>query len=182
MTRPSTPRRRKPPSSNAVPSALFVPVGVADRNASYRQASDEEILASARALLARRVRRGVSFGSPRVVKEYLLHKYAPLDYEVFVMMALDNRHRLIEIVELFRGTIDGSACYPREVVKEALKHQAACVVFVHNHPSGQGTPSQADELITKRLSDALALLDIRCLDHLIVTADEVVSFAELGLI
>jgi len=112
MTHPSTPRRRKPPSSNAVPSALFVPVGVADRNASYRQASDEEILATARALLARRVRRGVSFGSPRVVKEYLLHKYAPLDYEVFVMMALDNRHRLIEIVELFRGTIDGSACYP----------------------------------------------------------------------
>ena len=74
MTHPSTPRRRKPPSSNAVPSALFVPVGVADRNASYRQASDEEILASARALPARRVRRGVSFGSPRVVKEYLLHK------------------------------------------------------------------------------------------------------------
>ena len=95
---------------------------------------------------------------------------------------LDNRHRLIEFVELFRGTIDGASVHPREVVKEALKHNAAAVIFVHPHPSGIAEASTADELITRRLKDALQLVDIRVLDHLIVAGDQVVSFAGRGLI
>jgi len=182
MTRPTTARRRKPSIANAVPSALFVPIGVADQSAIYRQAFDEEILATARSLLARRVRRGISFTKPSVVKDYLLHTYSPKDHEVFVMIALDNRHRLIEIVELFRGSIDGATVWPRECVKEALRLEAAAVCFAHAHPSGSPEVSQADELITARLKDALALVDIRVLDHLIVAGDTVVSFAERGLL
>jgi DNA repair protein RadC len=157
-------------------------MGVTDGRESYREASDEEILASARSLLARRVRRGVCFQSPRVVKEYLLHTYSPLDYEVFVMIALDNRHRLIEIVPLFRGTIDGAQVYPREVVKEVLRLQAAAVCFCHGHCSGSPEPSHADELITQRLVNALALVDVRVLDHFVIAGDSVVSFADRGLL
>jgi DNA repair protein RadC len=182
MTHPTTPRRRKPPSSNAVPSALFVPIGVADHEASYRHASDEEILASARAVLARRVRRGTTFTSPNVVKDFLLNTYSPLEHEIFALILLDNRHRMIDRLDLFRGTIDGASIHPREVVKVALAHNAAAVVAVHNHPSGIAEPSQADELITARLREALALVDVRLIDHLIVSGDTVVSFAERGLL
>lgn len=182
MTQSTTPRHRKSSSAPAVANALFVPLGVADHGTGYRQASDEEILASARALLARRVRRGISFTSPNVVKEYLLHKYSPLDHEVFVMIALDNRHRLIAVTELFRGTVDGSSVHPREVVKEALRLQAAAVCFAHPHPSGNPEPSQSDELITSRLKDALSLVDIRVLDHFVLAGDTVVSFSERGLL
>jgi DNA repair protein RadC len=182
VTQSTTPRRRKSSSPPTAPRALFVPLGVADHDASYRQASDEEILASARALLARRVRRGISFTSPNVVKEYLLHTYSNLDHEVFVMIALDNRHRLIAIAPLFRGTIDGSAVYPREVVKEALRLEAAAVCFAHSHPSGHPEPSHADELVTARLKEALALVDVRVIDHVVIAGDTVVSFAERGLI
>lgn len=93
---------------------------------------------------------------------------------------LDNRHRLIEYVELFRGTIDGASVHPREVVKEALARNAAALICCHGHPSGDPTPSQADELITRRLKEALALVDIRLLDHLVI-GDSVSSMAELGL-
>jgi DNA repair protein RadC len=95
---------------------------------------------------------------------------------------LDNRHRLIEYVELFRGTIDGASVHPREVVKEGLSRNAAAVIFAHCHPSGQTSPSHADELITRRLKEALALLDIRVLDHIIVAANQMVSMAEMGLL
>ena len=94
----------------------------------------------------------------------------------------DNRHRLIEFVELFRGTIDGASVHPREVVKEALRHNAAAVIFAHPHPSGVAEPSRADALITRRLKDALQLVDIRVLDHLIVAGGDIVSFSERGLI
>jgi len=94
---------------------------------------------------------------------------------------LDNRHRLVEYVELFRGTIDGASVHPREVVKEALARNAAALIFCHCHPSGQASPSQADELITRRLKDALALVDIRVLDHFIV-GETITSFAESGLL
>jgi DNA repair protein RadC len=94
---------------------------------------------------------------------------------------LDNRHRLIEYVELFRGTIDGAAVHPREVVKEALARNAAALVCSHAHPSGVSTPSQADEMITQRLKSALALVDIRLLDHIVV-GETISSFAELGLL
>ena len=179
MTASPSRRRRKPAT---VPLRLLVPLGVADGRESYREASDEEILASARSLLARRVRRGVCFQSPRIVKEYLLHHYSNLDYEVFVMIALDNRHRLIEIVPLFRGTIDSAQVYPREVVKEALRLQAAAVCFCHAHCSGNPEPSHSDELITHRLKSALELIDCRVIDHLVIGGDTVVSFAERGLL
>jgi DNA repair protein RadC len=95
---------------------------------------------------------------------------------------LDSRHRLIEYVELFRGTIDGASVHPREVVKLALAKNAAALVLAHPHPSGVAEPSQADELITKRLVSALSLVDIRVLDHMIIAGGEVISFAERGLI
>jgi DNA repair protein RadC len=179
MTASPSRRRRKPAT---VPLRLLVPLGVADGRESYREASDEEILASARSLLARRVRRGICFQSPSVVKEYLLHTYSASDREIFVMIALDNRHRLIEIVEISRGTIDMAQVHAREVVKEALRLQAAAVCFCHSHVSGVPEPSHADELITARLTSALQLIDVRVLDHLIVAGDAVVSMAERGLL
>jgi DNA repair protein RadC len=97
-------------------------------------------------------------------------------------MHLDNRHRLIAFDELFRGTIDGASVHPREVVRQALARNAAAVILAHNHPSGVAEPSQADELITQRLKEALALVDIRLLDHLVVGDGSCVSFAEKGLL
>ena len=105
-----------------------------------------------------------------------------MQHEVFCVLYLDGRHRLIEYVELFRGTIDGASVHPREVVKQALEKNAAAVIFAHPHPSGIAEPSQADELITRRLKDALAIVEIRVLDHLIVAAGDVISFAERGLL
>jgi len=104
------------------------------------------------------------------------------DFETFCCLFLDSRHRLIEFVELFRGTIDGASVHPREVVREALQRNAAAVIFCHPHPSGIAEPSQADELITRRLRDALQLVEIRVLDHLIVAGGEVLSMAEKGLL
>lgn len=103
-------------------------------------------------------------------------------HEVFGLVLLDNAHRLLAFVELFRGTIDAASIYPREVVKEALEHNAAAVILVHNHPSGNPEPSQADRAITKRLIQALATVDIRVLDHLIVGRDGWLSFTAQGLI
>lgn len=99
--------------------------------------------------------------------------------EVFAVMLLDNQHRLIEFKELFQGTIDAASVYPREVVKTALKANAAAVIFAHNHPSGDPEPSQADRRITTRLQDALALIDVRVLDHIVV-GEQCTSFAERG--
>jgi DNA repair protein RadC len=147
-----------------------------------REASPEEILNAARAVLARRVRRGTQLTSPKLVRDFLTLKLGALEYEVFCCAYLDNRHRLIEFVELFRGTIDGASVHPREVVKQALQLNAAAVIFAHPHPSGIAEPSQADELITRRLRESLALVDIRVLDHLIVAGGDVVSFAERGLL
>ena len=105
-----------------------------------------------------------------------------LPHEVFCCVYLDNRHRVIAFEELFRGTIDGASVHPREVVKHALSKNAAAVILVHNHPSGICEPSQADELITRRLKDALGLVDIRVLDHLIIGDERCESLAERGLV
>jgi DNA repair protein RadC len=148
----------------------------------YRQASAEEILAAARAVLARRVRRGTLLTSPKLVRDFLTVQLGALEHEVFCVAYLDNRHRLIEFVQLFRGTIDGASMHPREVVKQALQLNAAAVIFAHPHPSGIAEPSQADELITHRLREALALVEIRVLDHLIVAGGDVASLAERGVI
>ena len=155
---------------------------ILDASGLTRIASADEILAAARAILARRVRRGRALSNPRHTREYLRLELASRDHEIFAIVFLDNRHRVIEFVPLFRGTIDGASVYPREVVKEALARNAAAVILAHNHPSGVAEPSQADEMITMRLRDALSLVDIRVLDHLVVTGDQIVSFAERGLL
>lgn len=125
---------------------------------------------------------GPAMTNPSIVREFLRMRMRDLPHEVFVALYLDNRHRVIHFQELFRGTIDGSAVHPREVVKEALSHNAVAVIVAHNHPSGIAEPSQADELITRRLKEALALVDIRLLDHLIVGDGIVESFADRGLL
>lgn len=153
-----------------------------DATGVTRPATAEEILEAARAILARRVRRGAALSNPRITRDFLKLRLAGHDHEVFAILFLDNRHRVIEFVPLFRGTIDGASVYPREVVKEALSRNAAAVILAHNHPSGVAEPSQADELITNRIREALALIDVRVLDHLVVTGDTIVSFAERGLL
>ena len=120
--------------------------------------------------------------NPQTVREYLAVHYAGQEREVFGCLFLDNRHRLIAVEEMFLGTVDGASVHPREVVKRALKLNAAAVILAHNHPIGVAEPSQADELITARLRDALALVDIRVLDHLVVGGTTVTSFVERGLI
>src|SRR5882672_2189561 len=142
-----------------------------------------QILSHARAILLRLCGdRGTSLTAPRAVRDYLVTLLAAQERELFAMVALDNRHRVIASEILFAGTIDGSSVHPREVVKSALRYNAAAVILSHNHPSGVAEPSQADELITHRLRDALALVDIRLLDHFVVAGGQAVSFAERGLI
>lgn len=122
------------------------------------------------------------FSSPQDTRNYLQLKMANLQYEVFGVLFLDNRHRLIQDKTMFRGTVDGASVYPREVAKETLQQNAAAVVFYHNHPSGVAEPSAADRSLTQRLTDALALFDIRVLDHLLVAGCDTTSFAERGLL
>ncbi|MBB6092554.1 DNA repair protein RadC [Povalibacter uvarum] len=125
---------------------------------------------------------GSTLANPCATKEFLRMRLRDLPHEVFCCVYLDNRNRVIGFDELFRGTIDGASVHPREVVKEALSRNAAAVILAHNHPSGVAEPSQADELITRRLKQALALVDIRVLDHLIVGDGVCESFAERGLL
>jgi DNA repair protein RadC len=147
----------------------------------YREASAQDIFERAQALMAQRFHAGAPvLTSPSKTREFLRLRLGILDYEVFSALFLTSRHRLIEYVELFRGTIDGASVHPREIVKEALSRNAAAVVIAHGHPSGDPSPSRADELVTQRLKEALSLVDIRLLDHLIV-GNNVVSMAEMGL-
>jgi DNA repair protein RadC len=125
---------------------------------------------------------GPALSNPRATREFLRMRLRDLPHEVFCCIYLDNRHRVIGFEELFRGTIDGASVHPREVVKQALARNAAAVILAHNHPSGIAEPSQADELITRRLKEALALVDIRVLDHIVVGDTMCESFAERGLI
>ena len=120
--------------------------------------------------------------SSSATRRYLLAKFQHLDHEVFSCVYLNNQHHVVKIESLFRGTIDGAAVYPREVVKRCLHHNAAAVIFAHNHPSGIAEPSQSDLAITGRLKKALETVDIRVLDHFVIGAGSVVSFAERGLI
>lgn len=119
---------------------------------------------------------------PEATRRYLKSKLRGYGQEVFACMHLDNQHRLIVYEELFFGTIDGASVHPREVLKRVLKHNAAAVIFAHNHPSGIAEPSQADRRITERLKAALTLVDVRVLDHMIVGDEEVLSFAERGIL
>ena len=120
--------------------------------------------------------------SPRAVRDYLRLTLAGRDHEVFVVVLLDAQHRVVASEELFRGTLTQTSVYPREVVKCALKRNAAAVIFAHNHPSGVAEPSHADEILTRSLKSALALVDIQVLDHFIVAGSRTLSFAERGLL
>ena len=149
---------------------------VRDAQGRYLLATADQILEAARQAIEYKMQRGASFSSPVAVKEYLSAKLADFEHEVFAVLFLDTQHRLIEYGELFRGM------YPRELVKEALRLNAAAVIVSHNHPSGNPDPSGADKVLTQRLREALALVDVRTLDHIIVAGGSTISFAERGLI
>jgi len=136
----------------------------------------------ARRLLREEISRGSALTSPEAVRDYLRLTLASLPHEAFVVLFLDSQHRLLAADELFRGTLAQTSVYPREIVKAALARNAAAVIFAHNHPSGVAEPSRADELLTQALKQALALVDIRTLDHFVVAGHRVVSFAERGLL
>jgi DNA repair protein RadC len=148
----------------------------------YRDATDEEILAAASAILEKQLMRMGEIFSSASAQEFLRYQIGPRPYEVFFVVFLDNRHKVISWQEMFRGTIDGASVYPREVVKEALKQNAAAVLLAHNHPSGIAEPSQADINITRTLKEALGLVGVRVLDHMIIGGREVTSLAERGAI
>lgn len=133
-------------------------------------------------VLALSVRAGRILTSPVDSMDFLRLRLAGRKNEVFGCVFLTNRHRVIEVVELFQGTIDGASVHPRVVVQKALEINAGAVILYHNHPSGVAEPSHADEAITRRLKEALALIDVRVLDHFVVSAGESASFAERGLI
>ncbi len=130
--------------------------------------------------LMSRLERGDLLRNPTDTRQYLRARLRGLQHEVFACLFLDNRHRVIRFAELFQGTINGASVYPREVVKAALKENAAALILAHNHPSGVAEPSQADRALTRRLNEALGLFDIRVLDHIVVGDGEEVSFAERG--
>ena len=140
----------------------------------------ETLVALAMSVLAARHRRGRALEDPGATRAYLQLKCADYRDEVFGCVFVDTRHRIIDFTELFQGTIDAAIVYPRVVVARALAVNASAVVFFHNHPSGVAEPSQSDRLLTRRLTDALALVDIRTLDHFVVGESESVSFAERG--
>ena len=131
---------------------------------------------------AEKLQRDSALTSPDLVREYLQHQLSDRSREVFACLLLDSQHRVICFEELFKGTIDSAAVHPREVVKLALMHNAAAMILAHNHPSGVAEPSQADQSITLRIREALQLVDIRLLDHMVVGAGVTVSLAERGLI
>lgn len=142
----------------------------------------QAVLEMGRRHLAEGLRRDSALESPQQVRDYLKARLRHEPHEIFGCLFLDTRHRVLAFEALFHGTIDGASVYPRQVVKRALAHNAAAVILTHNHPSGIAEPSQADRLLTTRLKDVLALVDVRVLDHFIVGDGEPLSMAELGLI
>lgn len=136
----------------------------------------------ARRHFAETLQRGSVLENPEQTRDFLTSRLRDYSFEVFSCLFLDNHHRVIQFDELFRGTINGASVYPREVVKKALRHNAAAVIFAHNHPSGIAEPSEADRHITRQLSEALALVDVRVLDHVVVGDGATVSFAERGML
>ena len=140
------------------------------------------VLELARRALAQQLTQKPLFNTPQAVRDYLQLQLGGLHHEVFAVLFLDSQHRLIALEEMFRGTLTQTSVYPREVVKQALTLNASSVVLAHNHPSGTAQPSRADEALTHTLKAALALVDVRVLDHFVVTASQAVSMAELGLV
>ncbi|MBO1518095.1 RadC family protein [Oceanisphaera pacifica] len=144
--------------------------------------TEADILNMAQKLARRRLAKGRVINQPELAFEYLQTLLQHYEHEVFGVVFLDNQHRILGFEELFRGTIDAASVYPREVVKRALTYNAAALILVHNHPSGNPEPSKADTSITLRIRDALNLVDIRVLDHVVVGMEGCVSLATRGLI
>ncbi|MAO40503.1 MAG: hypothetical protein CMK70_09835 [Pseudohongiella sp.] len=142
----------------------------------------QAVLELARRYMAERLMEADALTNSELTRDYLRARMRDYPHEVFACLYLDNQHRVTAMEELFKGTIDGAAVYPREVVKRCLHNNAAAVIFAHNHPSGLAEPSQADIAITNRLKLALNTIDVRVLDHVVVGRGEVVSFAERGLL
>lgn len=155
---------------------------VRDFHGEYRLASSQELMTGARAAIAREFTRGIHLQSPTIVRDYLFAHLADAEREMFIGIYVTATHSLIATETLSVGTIDSASVYPREVLKSALKCNAAAVIFAHNHPSGIPEPSSADRTLTQRLCDTLKLVDIKVLDHLVIGGDRVVSFAERGWI
>jgi len=162
----------------AAPANRFEGLRVSDLTTAER----DSVIALALSALARKHRRGSPLTSPEATRSYLRLEVGDRHNELFGLVFLDNRHRVIAKEEMFFGTIDGASVHPRVVVQRALELNAAAVVMYHNHPSGVAEPSQADLRITERLRDALSLVDIRVLDHFVVSTEDSVSFAERGLL
>ena len=186
--------------SDAELLAIFLRTGVAGKSAVDLLESDltlfsthlglgpakfaqlQAVLEMARRHLAERIRRDSALESPQAVRDYLKARLRHEPHELFACLFLDAKHRALAFEVLFHGTIDGASVYPRQVVKRALAQNAAAVILTHNHPSGVAEPSQADRQLTRRLTDALALIDVRVLDHFIVGDGEPLSMAEHGWI
>lgn len=151
-------------------------------NAQYGPAGAEQVLKAAQEIVDSRMVRGTSFKDPAIACDFFRDKLCHLEREVFAVVILDTRHRLIDYAELFFGTIDGAEVHPREVVKYALRMNAAAMIAGHNHPSGDATPSAADRAVTSRLKQALALVDIRLLDHVVIGGRQTTSMACMGLL
>ena len=146
----------------------------------FEPASADDILTAARDIVDDRMQRGASFTDPNVARSYFRDKLAGAEREIFATVFLDTRHRLISYAEIFMGSIDGAEVHPREIVKAALRHNAAAVIVAHNHPSGDVTPSAADRAVTARVKQALALVDVRMIDHVIVGGNQTLSMAAAG--
>lgn len=162
---------------NADAESLSVTPGLGPAKCAQLQAT----LELARRHLGEALERGAPLTDPAATRRYLIARLRDRFQEVFACLYLDTRHRVIAFEELFHGTLDGASVHPREVVRQALRHNAAALIFAHNHPSGVAEPSDADRRLTQRLKEALGLVDIRVLDHFVVGDGEAVSFAERGL-
>lgn len=145
-----------------------------------RPVTDDEIVNMARQLIAERFQRGHAIHCPTDTHDYLMLELATLEREVFFCLYLDNQHQLLIAETCFLGTVDGASVHPREIVKRALSLNACALIVAHNHPSGKPEPSQADRQITQKLKDALALVEVRVLDHLVIGGTQYFSFAEHG--
>ena len=163
---------------NAQPAELLAVHGMGQAKVTALLAARE---CSTRCL-RERLKPGTTIGSPADSRQFLLATLRDRPHEVFSCLFLDNRHRVLAFDELFRGTIDAAAVYPREIVKQALARNAAAVILAHNHPSGVAEPSQSDQLITRRIRDALDLVDIRLLDHFVIGDNSCVSLASRGML
>ncbi|BFI94962.1 MAG: DNA repair protein RadC [Rhodanobacter sp.] len=161
-------------------------MGIArDAKGHYRltgKTTEQDVLAAAEEILSRQIERQGSIGNPRDSENFLRMRLGHLLHEEFHVIWLDNRHRVIETDKLFTGTIDGASVHPREVLRRALERNAAACIFAHNHPSGVPEPSAADRAITRELKDALQLISVRVLDHIVVAQTSCVSMAARGLI